>query len=282
VLITQSYTLHRGLYREVVHTLCREISATPIGLDDDRARIALCYPRPWSPECSKRIEEAKSLGVSSILSFGDVVLAKGLSVVGKGHAAVVVLALRGGIVVALKVRRMDSKRDSLEGECRLLEMASRLGVAPRPYACTRNFILREFVDGPTLRRFMKTCLQSGDRDSLRRVFAKMLRAARLLDEAGIELDEITNPLDQVVVECWDPERPRFIDFESGKLSKRPTNFCKLLGFVVGKSFEGVRVAELLGIEECVNDLRALARRYKESRSPDAVRKCVDMVLQGCG
>ena len=201
---------------------------------------------------------------------------------GKGHAAVVVLAVMGSRIVALKVRRMDSKRYSLEDECRLLERASRIGIAPQVYACTRNVIAREFVDGPTLREYLRECMKRGDRDAVKRVIIELLRASWMLDKVGIDLEEIANPLDQVVVECGDPCRPRFIDFESGKLRSAPNNFCKVLGFVVGRSVEGVKISDLLGVSTCVEELRALARRYKESRSEDAVRRCIEVLEHGCG
>ncbi len=255
--------------------LCREIVAREIDLEE--AKEALCYPLVYPSLCIDRLRRLRSIGVEKVLDYGRVNVGR-IRIVGKGHAATVVLAKHRELgIVALKMRRMDSKRMSLVDEGELMKIASSVGVAPKVFAIDDDFIVREFVDGSTLREFLSENL--GNVDTLRKLFAELLRNAYRLDEVGIDLVEISNPLTQVVVECGDPSKPRFIDFESGRKSERATNVTKIVAFIVGRMFSGTPVRDLLrlGIDS-VERLRSLASNYKKA-SAEERRRIVEEMLR---
>ncbi|MEM4789632.1 MAG: hypothetical protein QXV06_07575 [Ignisphaera sp.] len=204
-----------------------------------------------------RIEEINTLGVTKVYNFGKVILWDNVKVIGKGRAAVVVLAhhVDHGIV-ALKIRRSDSKRFSMEWEARVLDRVHATGFAPKLYGWSLNFLVREYIDGCTLEEFLDK-VRSGGED-VRVAFRSLLRAALAMDLAGVDLVEISNPLNQVVYLCCDPGKPFFIDFESARFSAKPLNVTKVVSFIVGRLsrlsvFEGVDVGGLI----------LLARKYKE-------------------
>ncbi|MEL9940714.1 MAG: hypothetical protein QW632_04110 [Ignisphaera sp.] len=209
-------------------TPCRELDIRDVVEGDSLCRV-LCYPSGDSICCYNRLEELSRLGITGVYSFGDVQIEKGVWVVGKGHAAIVALAqhmLYG--LVALKIRRVDSKRDSLEEEGMLLETVSRLGYAPKPISYSKNFIAREYVDGSTLERILK----EGDGGKIKKAIVSLVKAAFAIDSIGVDVEEIVNPTKQIIYLCNDLEKPMFIDLESARLRPHSSNVTKIISFII--------------------------------------------------
>lgn len=217
----------------------------------------ICYPLLCYSCCKDRINELRDLNIEVLYSFGKTCLDQDVYVLGKGHSAVVVLArhIKYGIV-ALKVRRTDSKRFSMEWEARVLDKVQVTGFAPKLYGWSLNFLVREYIDGCTFEELLDR--YRGNRDKVKAAFRSLLRAALAMDLAGVDLVEVSNPLKQVVYLCCDPEKPFFIDFESARFSVKPLNVTKIVSFIVG------RLSKLSMLKEVdVGEFILLARKYKE-------------------
>ena len=145
-----------------------------------------------------------------------------MRVLGKGHAAVVAAALLENIIVAVKARRVDSKRESLLWEAQALAEASRAGVAPRPIYCDDDIIVMELIIGPKL----GDLLESGGIPTWALIEA--LKAARTLDVIGIEHLEISRPWKNVIFTGnHEKAKALIIDYESSK--KGCGNIPRILG-----------------------------------------------------
>ena len=233
--------------------LCREYSVRAINSEKDLCMI-LCYPIDDSMCCSNRLQELAVLGVRNVYSFGNVVFGKNLRVVGKGHAAVVVLAKHvNSDFVALKIRRVDSKRDSLEGEAKILEKVYGIGYSPKLVAYSRNFIVREYIDGSTLEGIIKNF----DVNSIRKAIASLVKASFEMDRTGVDILEISNPTRQVVYMCNDVNKPFFIDFESARQHPNPSNIPRIASFII-------RNRPILNIDVDESTITHLARQYKKA------------------
>lgn len=240
----------------VLCMLCREYVLEPIK-GEFMCRV-LCYPGQSHDCCIERVNEMYSLGIDEVYSFGDTLIGSGVRVVGKGHAAVVVLARHVSHgVVALKIRRTDSKRHSMETEAQILMKVFNTGYAPRPYVYSTNMIVREFVDGCTLEKLIE--LYRGERNALLSSLKSLVMGALAMDLMGVDLVEISRPHSQVVYLCCAPERPFFVDFESARLTSRPCNMTKVISFMVSR-------VKSLGIDVVDSEksmkLLGLAKDYK--------------------
>ena len=241
----------------------------------------LCYPshESFREECQKRIETLEKIGVEKIYHYGES-LVKNFRVVGKGHAAVVVLA-RHRIYgdVALKIRRFDSKRDSLEKEGELLRKAEVSGYTPRVFEYSRDFIVREYVNGSRLIDFLRKNI--GRVDFIRRVTRSLIYSSYILDNLMIEIQEIYRPDKQVIVRNNDPDKIVYIDLESARLNNYSSNLTKILGYMLHREIEGIGILDLLNIDSSKRVvLRELARSYKR----DLLRreKIVEEILRILG
>ena len=114
------------------------------------------------------------------------------ALLGKGHASLVVLAYTRWGLAAVKVRRLDSRRESLAGEGLALERAWRHGASPRPYYFDDNVIVMDYIEGPLLAEALEDLGLTGA------LVLEALEAARSLDAAGILHLEIHRPWRNIV------------------------------------------------------------------------------------
>ncbi len=238
--------------------LCREVAGVEVPIE--HGAEVVCYPTPWHPHCRSRLSRLRELGVTALISYGKHQVGE-VKIVGKGHAAVVVLAKHQDHgLVAVKIRRMDSKRLSLEPEGELLKLAEETGFVPKVYAFDKDFVIREYVDGPTLKEYIEVA----NRCELRKLFASIARGFAKMDLMGVDVEEVSKPLTQIVVECGNPLAPKLVDLESARRSQKASSLTRFLGFLA-RYVKGVPVYEILGLGSSdFARIRELANRYKRA------------------
>ncbi len=204
---------------------------------------AACYPRP-SRRCGILLAELEAAGIMGFVPSGKTWVPgypRSVKVLGKGHASIVVAACyRGGGVAAVKIRRPDSKRESLVQEASLLLEASRAGASPRPWAWSRNFIVMDLVSGPSLGEALRVWAR--DRRLARLLLAKALHAAYAMDQAMILHRELSRPHRHILF-TGDPARSAalVIDLESATPGKcgNLNRIAQYAARVLGASIRGV-------------------------------------------
>jgi len=257
---------------------CRPIEQLDIVNDADLKKI-LCYPNPLSQECSKRLEEVRSLGIKAIFNYGQLRIGK-LSIIGKGHAGVVTLAYHSLYgYVALKIRRIDSKRDSLRREALIMKFAEDVNGIPRVYDYTDNFIVREYIDGYVLKDYISRNI---DGQRLRILLASLIELFYRLDIRGIDVEEIRNPLKQIVVKCGDPRNVYIVDLESARIRKNPSNLSRILSFILNGKIGNRYVYEIIDLGyEHRKRLLLYATMYKrgdDREREEIVNRILDVIL----
>jgi putative serine/threonine protein kinase len=189
-----------------------------------------------------------------------------IRVLGKGHASLVVAGLTfDGQVVAIKVRRTDSKRSSLEGEGRLLEVASRAGASPAPLYYSKDLIVMEYVGDVSLERV----LRASPLPLLRRSLLEAVRAARALDAVNVLHAELHRSLRNVFYPRWPSGlKAVIIDLESS--SRGCGNVNKVLSFMIARGL-------LRG--HAVEALRSLLREYRLAGCPGDLYMMIEERLE---
>lgn len=207
------------------------------GFLGSRAGFLISYPTYDEEEACRRLRELRGLGVEALMLGGRHAL-RGVLVIGKGHVGVVVGALMDGRRVALKIRRADADRASLEGEAEMLRFANGVSVGPRLLGASPNFLVMELVEGDYLVDWVGG-LGPSDGELLRRILAAVLGRARRLDEAGQDHGELARADRHVIVAGGEP---RIVDFESASTSRRCRNVTSLVQYF----FFNRRMAGLVG------------------------------------
>ncbi|MFQ5573695.1 MAG: serine/threonine protein kinase, partial [Nitrosopumilaceae archaeon] len=144
----------------------------------------LGYPKATKKQLESRIAELKKLGIKSVSFQGDLKLGT-LSILGKGYVGIVVLAKKGSKKVAIKIRRMDSQRNGMKNEAKLLKIANKAGVGPKLIDSSKNFLVMEYLDGKKIGLWMKELKGKGSSTKLKYTIKKVLEDCYNLDRLGL-------------------------------------------------------------------------------------------------
>jgi putative serine/threonine protein kinase len=177
----------------------------------------ISYPRFSENEYNDRIDEMQMLGVTSIMLGGRTTI-NGSPVAGKGQVGLVLRAKIGSKTCALKIRRIDADRKTMDDEARLHKIANGAGVGPRLEGHTKNLIAMEFMDGQSIVDWV----ESATRGRLRRMARAVLEQCHSLDRAGLDHGELSR-LNRHVIVSGNPRNPRIIDFESASTKRKTSN-----------------------------------------------------------
>jgi len=165
------------------------------------------------------------MGVDA-LRFRGRTLIDGVPAVGKGCVGIVVEARIQGKPMALKIRRVDADRPSMQDEARLLRVANAVDVGPRLVTATRNFLVMGLFPGIPLVRWAESA--GAHKSRLRQLLTNLLNQCFRLDAIGLDHGELSRAPKNVLVDgrgvaC-------IVDFESASLVRRVANVTSLLQY----------------------------------------------------
>jgi putative serine/threonine protein kinase len=139
----------------------------------------------------------------------------GIRILGKGNVGLVIKAVAGGRLCALKIRRTDANRETMHDEVRLHMIANGAGVGPLLLGHSDNFMLMEYAAGQTIAEWA-----AGDMHDAREVARSVLEQCYRLDRAGLDHGELSHIDNHVIVEGT---TATIIDFESASTNRKTSN-----------------------------------------------------------
>ncbi len=192
--------------------------------------LILGYPKATNRQIKSRINELEKLKIKSILLTGPTTLGK-LAILGKGYVGVVVLAKKGNKQVALKIRRTDSQRKDMKNESILLKLVNSVGVGPKMFAVSKNFLVMEYIEGEKISDWVDLLKGVGSTKKLKSTIKKILQDCYKLDRLGFDHGELSNVSKHVIV---GKIKSTLIDFESSSTKRRPSNVTSITqAFFIG-------------------------------------------------
>jgi putative serine/threonine protein kinase len=181
-------------------------------------------------------------------------------VLGKGCVSIVVVARCREGEAALKIRRVDANRPSLSQEAELQSLANNVGVGPKLYGYTDNFILMELIRGVNLPDWVKNLKGRGTASNLRRVCRELLVKCWKLDQAHLDHGELSNLSKHVLV----GDRVEIIDFESASTKRSVRNLTSAAQYLFVGGPVASKVRRVLNLKDCNTIIEAI-RSYKRGR-----------------
>jgi putative serine/threonine protein kinase len=231
----------------------------------------VCYPRANHAEMQKRIEELQQLGVKAV-EFNGKTSAFNIPVLGKGYVGIVAIAHVNGQRVALKMRRIDADRQSLEHEAELLIKANSVNVGPQFLAVNKDFLLMQLVDGDLLADWLEA---HRDKELTRKVLVDILEQCWRLDEIGLDHGELSKAPKHLLVDKTN--KPFSGDFETASVERKVINVTSVCQFLfMGNSSAAKILAEVLGDRNRAELIAAL-KGYKKDRN----RRNFEGLLEVC-
>lgn len=211
------------------------------------------YPRCSSDELENRIKELKAHTIDAILFEGDSKIGR-FDVLGKGCVSVVTKAVSNNKVVALKIRRTDADRSSMDNEARLLKIANNVDVGPSFISNSKNFLLMEYVNGTNIFKFIET---ENGKERVSNVISEILEQCYELDRIGLDHGELSNMKKHVIV----GGKVTIIDFESASVNRRMMNVTAASQYLLVGGALANKVRKLLNIDS-IDSVISLLREYK--------------------
>lgn len=199
-----------------------------VPLEDVRLKAVLSYPRFSEAHYEAVLVDLKELSVEGVVIAGELKVGDA-RLIGKGCAAVVCIGVVGGRNVALKIRRSDTPRESLEGEASNLRFANSFGVGPKLYGASRNAIVMEHISGKNFARWLKA---EPRREAVKRVVLDVLRQCLSLDLHGLDHGELSDAKKHIIISYWC--RALIIDFESASRSRKCRNLTSAVSYLFFK------------------------------------------------
>lgn len=234
-------------------------------LAEDPYRQVLVYPRPEDTLVESRIQQLKELGVSSLEFVGPLKMGR-VSVLGKGVVGIVVTGQARGRRVAVKIRRVDSRRRNMTHEATMMKEANVAGIGPKCLGSTEDILAMQFLEGQRLPLWLSNLKGRGRKSRVKSTVKNLLEQSFRLDAYGLDHGELSRAPKNVLVTAED--RPWILDFESASMMRRVNNFTSLAQYLLLGGGLAKRVLQILGPVDkgaLVNHLRL----YKSGMTNDA-------------
>ena len=200
---------------------------------DEYIRFTLCYP--FHRGCDDRIISGRlgflSLrGVRYLIESGKDIM--GFRVLGKGYSSIIVKALhRSGDVIAVKIRRLDSRRGSLELEGMVLDYLQPLHIVPRIYFWGKDVIGMEYIECESVVEYLKRMAETSLKKFIK-VLVKMFSNLYILDLFQIDHGELNRPHGHMF---WCGDHLKIIDWESARYRVNPHNLTMFASYIFIRS-----------------------------------------------
>jgi putative serine/threonine protein kinase len=226
----------------------------------------ITYPHFSEQEYKDRIIEMESLGITSIILGGRTIV-NGARIAGKGSVGIVVKSKAENKICALKIRRTDADRKTMNEEARFHKIANSVGVGPHLEGQTKNLIAMEYVSGQYINDWIldNTNHNNNKNKSMRpkisTVTKAILEQCFRLDVAGLDHGELSRLTRHVIVS----DLPYIIDFESASTARKTSNVTAAVQSIF---LYGIVADNMRKIFDNIDRERVLAalRAYKHFQS----------------
>lgn len=230
----------------------------------------ISYPHFSECEYKDRIIEMESLGITSI-NLGGKTIVNGTHIAGKGCVGIVVKAKAGSKVCALKIRRTDADRKTMDNEARFHKMANSACIGPSLEGHTKNLIAMEFITGQSIIDWVVG--NKATKSKMCTLAAAILEQCFSLDVAGLDHGELSRLTRHVIVS----DRPYIIDFESASITRKTCNVTAAAQSILLYGIVANKVKKILGNTDREKVIEAL-RTYKHSHTRANFDAVLDSLL----
>ena len=237
----------------------------------------LTYPRISSKDAKARVRQLRALGVDELVFEGPSKVGR-LWILGLGTVGIVVKARSGGELRAVKIRRTDANRPSMDDEVRIATAANRVGVGPQVLAHTRDMILMELLDAQEISEWLAGLEGEGKRAAVRSLVHSLLNQCRTLDIMGIDHGQLSNLRKHAVVSGG---KVSIIDFESASRGRRPRNVTTAAQYLFVGGALSPSLRRALGFRD-TEKLKELLAAYKRDLSDYAYSKLLEHLKVAAG
>lgn len=183
----------------------------------------ISYPKLDLYEYHKRISDLYRIGVKDAILEGPTRLCE-LNILGKGHSGIV-LKVNGYSEknMALKIRRLDSRRKDSLNEVNNQKLANLIEIGPQIIDNTDDLILMELITGKGISDWLDdpSNFNLDNSKIIINIVNEILEQCYKLDVLNLDHGELTRIDNHVMVSEYN--QISIIDFESSSTKRKPSN-----------------------------------------------------------
>ena len=183
----------------------------------------ISYPKLDLYEYHKRISDIYRIGVKDAILEGPTRLCE-LNILGKGHSGIV-LKVNGYSEknMALKIRRLDSRRKDSLNEVNNQKLANLIEIGPQIIDNTDDLILMELITGKGISDWLDdpSNFNLDNSKIIINIVNEILEQCYKLDVLNLDHGELTRIDNHVMVSEYN--QISIIDFESSSTKRKPSN-----------------------------------------------------------
>jgi len=183
----------------------------------------ISYPKLDQYEYNKRISDLNKIGIKDAILEGPTRLCE-LNILGKGHSGIVLkVNPHSEKSMALKIRRVDSRRKDSLNEVNNQKLANMAGIGPKIIDNTKDLILMELITGKGISDWLDdpSNLNSENSKNILNIVFEILEQCYRLDVLKLDHGELTRIDNHVMVSEYN--HIYIIDFESSSTKRKPSN-----------------------------------------------------------
>jgi putative serine/threonine protein kinase len=183
----------------------------------------ISYPKLDIYEYDKRLIDLYKIGVEDAILEGPTKLCE-LNILGKGHSGIVLkVTACSKKTMALKIRRVDSRRKDSLTEVYNQKFANLEGIGPQIIDNTNDLILMELITGKGIYDWLQdpTTFHLVTSTNIINIVTEILEQCYRLDVLHLDHGELTRIDNHVMVS--ENNQISIIDFESASTKRKPCN-----------------------------------------------------------
>ncbi|MFC1728595.1 HemK2/MTQ2 family protein methyltransferase [Nanoarchaeota archaeon] len=147
---------------------------------------------------------------------------KNIKKLAKGHRGLIYTGSMNNKKVTIKAQRKDiDAKETVNRESKWLKILNKKGIGPKLISSGDNYFIYEYVSGIFIKEYLET------KKNVNPVLVKILKKCFILDNLGINKEEMTNPYKHIIIN----KKITLLDFERASYTEKPQNvtqFCQYI------------------------------------------------------
>jgi len=196
-----------------------------------------------------------------------------VNVLGKGCVGIVIAAHLDSGKVALKIRRTDANRTTMEREARMLEIANSVSVGPKLLGTSENFLVMELFEGDLIEDWIAHPDLERNKEIVIGLLRDVLEQCFRLDKVRLDHGELSQARKHILIETG---QARILDFETASIMRKPKNLSSVCQYLFVSSHVAQTMETILSRID-FNQLKNALAAYKQVKNIDSYNQ----VLGAC-
>lgn len=196
-----------------------------------------------------------------------------MNVLGKGCVGIVIAAHLDSGKVALKIRRTDANRTTMEREARMLEIANSVSVGPKLLGTSENFLVMELFEGDLIEDWIAHPDLERNKEIVIGLLRDVLEQCFRLDKVRLDHGELSQARKHILIETG---QARILDFETASIMRKPKNLSSVCQYLFVSSHVAQTMETILSRID-FNQLKNALAAYKQVKNIDSYNQ----VLGAC-